>query len=146
MLNFANLSDLEFEYLCKDVMSATLKVRLERFGPGRDDGVDLTDDAYQKNIVVQVKHYIATDVRGVIASLKKEVPKVQALNPEQYYVCCPKELTPQNKQEIYALFQDYMDSTANIITLIELNDFLEKEENAEILRRHFKLWLESTNI
>ena len=146
MLNFANLSDLEFEYLCKDVMSATLKVRLERFGPGRDDGVDLTDDAYQKNIVVQVKHYIATDVRGLIASLKKEVPKVQALNPEQYYVCCPKELTLQNKQEIYALFQDYMDSTANIITLIELNDFLAREENAEILRRHFKLWLESTNI
>ena len=42
------------------------------------DGVDLTDDAYQKNIVVQVKHYIATDVRGLIASLKKEVSKVQA--------------------------------------------------------------------
>lgn len=78
MLNFANLSDLEFEYLCKDVMSATLKVRLERFGLGRDGGVDLTDDAYQKNIVVQVKHYIATDVRGLIASLKKEVSKVQA--------------------------------------------------------------------
>lgn len=146
MLNFANLSDLEFEYLCKDVMSAMLKVRLERFGLGRDGGVDLTDDAYQKNIVVQVKHYIATDVRGLIASLKKEVSKVQALNPKQYYVCCPKELTPQNKKEIYALFQDYMDSTANIITLIELNDFLAREENAEILRRHFKLWLESTNI
>ena len=78
MLNFANLSDLEFEYLCKDVMSAMLKVRLERFGLGRDGGVDLTDDAYQKNIVVQVKHYIATDVRGLIASLKKEVSKVQA--------------------------------------------------------------------
>ena len=59
-------------------MSATLKVRLERFGLGRDGGVDLTDDAYQKNIVVQVKHYIATDVRGLIASLKKEVSKVQA--------------------------------------------------------------------
>ena len=44
MLNFANLSDLEFEYLCKDVMSAMLKVPLERFGPGRDDGVDLIGD------------------------------------------------------------------------------------------------------
>lgn len=146
MLNFANLSDLEFEYLCKDVMSVMLKVPLERFGPGRDDGVDLTDHAWQKNIVVQVKHYIATDVRGLIASLKKEVPKVQALHPKQYYICCPKELTVNNKKEIYLLFQDYMDSSANIITLTELNDFLEQEENAEILRRHFKLWLESTNI
>lgn len=146
MLNFANLSDLEFEYLCKDVMSAMLKVPLERFGPGRDDGVDLTDHAWQKNIVVQVKHYIATDVRGLIASLKKEVPKVQALHSKQYYICCPKELTVNNKKEIYLLFQDYMDSSANIITLTELNDFLEQEENAEILRRHFKLWLESTNI
>ena len=37
-------------------------------------------------------------------------------------------------------------STANIITLIEIDDFLCEEKNADVLRKHFKLWLESTNI
>lgn len=55
MLNFPNLNDVEFEYLCKDVMSRKLGVKLQRFGEGRDGGVDLTDDAYRKDIVVQVK-------------------------------------------------------------------------------------------
>ena len=45
MLNFSNLNDVEFEYLCKDVMSRMLDVKLHRFGRGRDGGIDLTDDA-----------------------------------------------------------------------------------------------------
>ena len=44
------------------------------------------------------------------------------------------------------MFSDYMDSMANIVTLIEINDFLEQAENADVLHKHFKLWIESTNI
>lgn len=145
-MNYSNLSDVEFEYLCKDVMSKILAVKLERFGSGRDGGIDLTDDAHKKNIVVQVKHYIKTDVAGLIRTLEKEVVKVKSLQPKQYYVCCSKELTPRTKQQIYELFPDYMASTANITTTIELDDFLEAPENIDILRKHFKLWLDSTNI
>lgn len=64
MLNYSNLNDVEFEYLCKDIMSRMLNVKLERFGSGRDDGTDLTDNSYRKSIIVQVKHYTKTDVRG----------------------------------------------------------------------------------
>lgn len=95
---------------------------------------------------MQVKHYVKTDIAGLLTSLKKEIEKVKANHPETYYICCSKELTPQNKREIYAMFSDYMESTAYIITLIELNDFLDKSENADILHKHFKLWTESTNI
>ena len=146
MLNFSNLNDLEFEYLCKDVMSRMLGVELRRFGKGRDGGIDLTDDTDKKTIVVQVKHYIKTDVTGLLSALRKEVPKVEENDPEKYYVCCSKELTPQNTNDIYAMFSEYMESPNNIITIIEINDFLEKEENVDILRKHFKLWIESTNI
>lgn len=146
MLNYANLNDVEFEYLCTDIMSRKLGIELQRFTSGRDGGVDLTDDAYQKNIVVQVKHYVKTNVSGLITSLSKEVAKVKKLNPQQYYVCCSKELTAENKSDIYKLFSNYMDSTANIITLIEIDDFLSKPENADVLHKHFKLWIESTNI
>ncbi len=146
MLNFSNLNDVEFEYMCKDVMSRMLSVRLQRFGAGRDGGIDLVDDSYRKNIIVQVKHYIKTDVAGLISALRKEIPKVQKNQPQKYYICCSKELTPENKATIYGMFSDYMDSTNNIITITEINDFLENEKNEDILRKHFKLWINSTNI
>lgn len=146
MLNFSNLNDIEFEYLCKDIMSRMLDVKLQRFAAGRDGGIDLTDDSYGKNVIVQVKHYVKTDVAGLLTSLKKEITKVKSNRPKKYYVCCSKELTPSNKSEIYEMFSDYMESTENIISLIEISDFLEEEKNGDILRKHFKLWIESTNI
>lgn len=146
MFNFSNINDIEFEYLCKDIMSRMLGVRLQRFAAGRDGGIDLTNDSYKKTIIVQVKHYIKTDVAGLLSSLKNEVNKVRSNNPEKYYICCSKELTPQNKADIYEMFSDYMESTENIISLIEINDFLEEEKNKDILQKHFKLWIESTNI
>lgn len=146
MLNYTNLNDVEFEYLCNDIMSKKLGIELQRFTSGRDGGIDLTNDAFYKNIIVQVKHYVKTDVDGLIRSLSKEVSKVEKIKPQQYYVCCSKELTAKNKSDIYELFSDYMESTANIITLIEIDDFLSKPENADVLHKHFKLWIESTNI
>lgn len=146
MLNFSNLNDVEFEYLCKDVMSKMLRRRLQRFGTGRDGGIDLTDDVWDKSIIVQVKHYVKTDISGLLTSLKKEIPKVKANNPKKYYVCCSKELTPKNKLEIYTMFSEYMESPENIISIIEISDFLDRPENADILHKHFKLWIESTNV
>lgn len=146
MLNYGNLNDVEFEYLCQDIMSKILNVDLQRFGSGRDGGVDLTDNSSTYNIVVQAKHYVKTSVSGLLSRLRNEVAKIKKLSPNQYYVCCSKELTAENKSEIYNYFSDYMASPANIITLIEIDDFLAKPENKEILMKHFKLWLDSTNI
>lgn len=146
MFNYGNLNDVEFEYLCKDIMTRKLGVSLERFAPGKDGGIDLTNNVCTKSVIVQVKHYIKTDFNGLLSSLKKEVVKVNKNQPGQYYICCSKELTPSNKADIYDLFSEYMNSTQNIISLIDIDDFLQKEENFDILKRHFKLWIESTNI
>ena len=100
MLNFTNLNDIEFEYLCKDIMSKMLGVELQRFASGRDGGIDLTDNVFAKYIIVQVKHYIKTDISGLLSSLRKEIPKVEWIKPKKYYICCSKELTPQNKKDI----------------------------------------------
>lgn len=146
MLNYTNLNDNEFEDLCEDVMSKKLGVKLRKFAPGKDGGIDLVDSVSSKNIMVQVKHYISTSVSGLISSLKKELPKIKKQNPKQYYVCCSKALTPQNVQEIYEIFKDYMDSDANIISIIEIEEFLQKPENIDVLKKHYKLWIDSTNI
>ena len=99
-----------------------------------------------QGILTISKHYVKTSVSGLLSRLRNEVAKIKKLSPNQYYVCCSKELTAENKSEIYNYFSDYMDSPANIITLIEIDDFLAKPENKDILMKHFKLWLDSTNI
>lgn len=146
MFNYGNLNDVEFEYLCQDIMQSKLNTVLHRFARGKDGGIDLADNVYTKNIIVQVKHYMHSSADQLIDSLRKEVSKVNKLDPKQYYICCSKELSPQKVGEIYNLFTGYMDSPFNIITLNEIDDFLNNPANIEILKKHFKLWIESTGI
>lgn len=146
MLNYANLNDAEFEALCKDIMERMLGVSLRRFGPGRDHGVDLTDDAAKKKIVVQVKHYQNSTTDQLVRSLKNELPKVTALAPEKYYICCSRKLSVENVKVLYEYFSSYMDSDRHIITLIEIDDFLHQEVNRDILKRHHQLWLDDAGL
>ena len=146
MLNYANLNDVEFEYLCQDIMQRKLNTELHRFASGQDGGIDLADDVHSKNIIVQVKHYMKSSVAQLMNALKRELGKVGKLSPKEYYVCCSKELSPQKVNEIYNLFSNYMSSASNVITLNEIDDFLNAPENIEILKKHYKLWLESTGI
>lgn len=146
MLNYANLNDVEFEALCRDIMERKLGVPLRRFGPGRDGGVDLTDDANKKNIVVQIKHYPNSTTTQLIRSLKNELEKVAVLAPQRYYICCSRELSVENVKELYLHFNAYMVSSDNIVTILEIDDFLKKSENRDILKKHYKLWLDDTGI
>ena len=146
MLNYANLNDTEFESLCKDVMERKLGVSLRRFAPGRDGGVDLTDDVAEKNVVVQVKHYRNSTTAQLVNSLKNELKKVTTFSPQEYHICCSRELTVENIKELYLHFNAYMTSDDNIVTILEIDDFLKKAENHDILKKHFKLWLDDTGI
>ena len=82
----------------------------------------------------------------MLSSLKKELEKIKQYKPKQYYICCAKELTPDNISEIRSLFSDYMASDRNIITLIEIDNFLQNPDNHAVLKKHYKLWIESTGI
>ena len=146
MLNYGNLNDVEFEYLCQDIMQKKLDTVLHKFARGKDGGIDLADNVHTKDIVVQVKHYMRSTAEQLMSSLKKEADKVKKLAPKQYYICCSKELSPQKINEIYVMFSDYMDSPSHIITLNEIDDFLNDAVNIEILKKHYKLWIESTGI
>ena len=76
MLEYGNLSPLEFEYVCQDVMQAKLGTALRRFPAGRDDGIDLIDDLETNHIVVQVKHYWKSSFSALKQALKAERAKV----------------------------------------------------------------------
>ena len=146
MYQYGNLSDFEFELLCRDIMERKLGCPLRCFAPGRDGGVDITETKLSGKHMVQVKHYIDSPYRTLLSSLKKELPKVKQKQPEHYYVCCAKQLTAQNISEIYQLFSDYMDDAEAVVDLMQIDNFLHKKENADILERHYKLWLESTSV
>ena len=146
MLNYANLNDVEFEALCADIMECKLNIPLRRFAPGKDGGVDLTDDATKKTIVVQVKHFQRSSADSLVRALKAELPKVATLSPKEYYICCSQALSPKKVAELYEHFKTYMTSDKQIITILEIDDFLHQPENQDILQKHFKLWLDSTHI
>lgn len=146
MFNYKNLCDYEFEILCKDIMQKKLGVPLQIFARGRDGDIDITDDTVSKNVVIQVKHYINSKYSDLISSLKKEVSKVAELKPEKYYVCSALELTPANKTEIFDLFAEYMEGSCNILSLNDIDEYLQDPANMDIVRKRYKLWLESTNI
>lgn len=146
MYDFGLLNDFEFEKLSADILSRKLGVNLRFYKTGRDGGIDLKDDKIQNNIVVQVKHYFKSTFSNLMTSLKKEVEKVKELNPNSYYVCISQDLSPQNIKDIYDLFSDYMEDASHIITKSQLEEFLNKEENQDILRKNFKLWLLSDKI
>ncbi|MGE7869135.1 restriction endonuclease [Bacillus paramycoides] len=143
MFDYSNLSANEFEILCSDILSRKLGVELRHFSQGRDGGVDLTESPTEKKVVVQVKHYIKSDSSQLVASLKKELEKLKEMVPKpgEYYICTSKDLSANRIKEIREIFSDYMDSDKYIVTKTELDDFLAKEINQDILRKNFKLWL-----
>lgn len=141
--NYHNLSDIDFESLSKDLLEKKLKIELERFTSGKDGGVDLRCAKGEKGeIIVQCKHY--KDTKSLISNLKKEVSKVNKLNPKRYIVTTSASLSRSNKEDIKKLFSPYIKSTTDILGKHDLDDQLKKNKDVEI--SHYKLWLSSSNV
>lgn len=47
MYQYGNLSDFEFELLCRDIMERKIGCPLRCFAPGRDGGVDIRRRGYR---------------------------------------------------------------------------------------------------
>ena len=147
MYNLKNLNDYEYEVLSMDVMERILQKRLHRFARGRDGGIDVCDSIRNPKIIIQVKQYNNSkysNLKSII--INSEVEKIKKLNLEDYFLCTSLELTRNNKEELYGILQPFMKSPDNIIDGIEMNDFLEKDENQDIVKKNYKLWLNSTNV
>lgn len=144
--NLNNLNDYEFELLCKDIMECKLDKKLYTFPRGKDQGIDICDSKRSPEIIIQVKHYIKSKYSDLIRTLKGEVEKINKLAPKEYYICCSIELNKNQKDEIHDIFKSYMKDRANIIDAIEINDILSSGEGSEIVKKHYKLWLCSSEM
>ncbi|MGY0393305.1 nSTAND3 domain-containing NTPase [Bizionia sp. KMM 8389] len=146
--DFSKLNDREFEALGASIIENILTKRVEIFKSGRDGGVDGRFwIGKTKEGIIQCKHYIATPYTTLIYKLKKEeLAKVKKLKPAKYIFITSKKLSRPNKQEIKAIFHPYILNESDIYGYEDLNTFLSKKENQDIVERNYKLWITSTTV
>jgi len=144
--DFTSLSPAEFEKLTRDLLQKELKIHLESFKAGKDKGIDLrySTDNQASKIVVQAKHYARSGYDALLRDLRKELTKVEKINPESYIISTSVPLNPQNKDAIKELFNLFIKETSNIYGKDDLNNLLGKFP--EIEKQYYKLWLSSTNV
>lgn len=144
--NFNALNDKEFEKLAIELISNQEDVLVERFTPGRDQGID--GRFYSSSggtVIIQAKHYAGTGLNGLLSKLKNdELPKIKKLNPSRYILITSVGLTPPNKDTIKNLLHPYILSTNDIYGREGVNDLLTKHPSVET--NFYKLWISSSNV
>jgi len=141
--DFHQLSPHDLEILVRDLLQAEWNVRLETFKTGRDQGVDFRYARGAGNLIGQVKHYLRTGIKGLLRDLKKEVPKLNKLNPSSYVLATSVSLSKADKSNIAALFGGKL-AVSDIFGQEDLNNLL--ADHSEIEKKHYKLWLASRGV
>jgi len=141
--DFLVLSPNEFENLTRDLLQKKFEIYIESFTSGPDGGIDLRYSTESKtNNIIQAKRY--KTYSSLISNLKKEINKVNELNPDKYIISTSVGLTPKNKKEIQNLFNPYILKQSDILGKDDLNNLLSQFPDLE--KKYYKLWLSSTNI
>ncbi|WP_245315177.1 ATP-binding protein [Bradyrhizobium yuanmingense] len=142
--DFANLSPIEFEGFCVDLVSAETGLRFERFSEGADGGVDGRHSQARGDIILQAKHYKQSTWSDLQKTVRSEKAKVAALNPSEYYLLTSQALTSARKDKLVQLLGHPSVIAANIWGRTELNAYLAK--HGEVEKRNIKLWLSSAAV
>jgi Restriction endonuclease len=145
--DFMMLSPVDFEEIASDLLSREWGTRLESFKAGADQGIDLRHSRVpesEKTTIVQCKRYAPHKFSALVGSVKKELPKLEALRPARYVLVTSVALSPANKETLLSLLHPWCTSSADIFGPGELNGLLRKFPEVE--RSHFKLWISSTAV
>lgn len=144
---FSSINDKEFELLVLDLLNAKLKLNLQAFKVGQDQGIDLRYSSAENNnqIVVQAKHYVGSGYsKFKKVFVKDELKKIKVLNPTRYIVATSLPLSAKQKDELKELLAPYILSSNDIIGQTDLNSYL--REFKEIEQKQFKLWFSSVSM
>lgn len=140
--DFKNISPIDFEELCRDLLQKELNLTFESFTEGKDGGIDFRYSDGTNLIILQCKRFTKDTFSSLETELKKELSKVKALNPTRYILMTSFGLTPPNEQTILNLFSPYILSTSDIYGKNDINNLLGKFGDIE--KKHYKLWFSST--
>ena len=147
--NFSEISDFEFEALCRDLLQEELGISLELFAPGPDGGIDIRYVRPKENgeqiIVGQCKRWAENSFPGLLRHLsREELPKIRKLAPERYIVMTSVPLTPSRKEKIVRALEPWIQTPVDVMGKHDISGLLAK--HSEVERRHIKLWLTSTEV
>ena len=147
--NFSEISDFEFESLCRDLLQEELGLTLELFTPGPDRGIDLRHIAGKENnnhtIVGQCKCWAENSFATLLRHLsKEELPKITKLAPQRYILMTSVRLTPDRKDRIVAALAPWIKTPKDVMGKDDISGLLAKHNEVE--RRHIKLWLTSSEV
>lgn len=143
--DFTALNDKEFEALACDLLSEEFGVPVERFKPGKDEGVDgRWFSSSGGETILQCKHWYRSGYSALVRHLRgSERAKVERLSPTRYLLATSVPLSRKAKKEISTLFAPYVLSESDILGPQDLNRMLARHRAVE--QRNYKLWLSSIN-
>src|SRR5258706_4062668 len=144
MYDFRTLSPLDFEELIRDLLQPELNLRLESFGPGRDQGIDFRYSTAVGDTIVGAKHYPDGASGSLLSAVAKENAKIAKLKPQRYILATSASLSPLLKSKIQKALSAVPVQPGEILGREDLNNLIRKYPAVE--RQHFKLWLASTTV
>lgn len=150
MQNYGNLSDYDFELLCRDIVQTKTGLRLSCFGKGADGGIDAMNLYANENvgttptIIVQAKHYPRTPFSKLKSEARSLAEKLGAGRCKTLYFMTSLPLTAKNIQELKIVLDGIAESV-EVWGLQGIDDFLSSPEGDGVLFANFKLWVQSTN-
>lgn len=145
--NFSDIfygAEYAFQQFACAMVSKRENVIFQRFGMGRDGGIDGLYEDGERRIVLQAKR-TSEDWKKVYRDLKKESEKAQDISCDRYIlVLSVRNIGVENKEKIKKLFPK-IQSTQDIITGQDLNGYLENAEYWEIAKEYLVLLAQSGN-
>lgn len=124
------------------MLSAVHGVAFERYGEGRDGGIDCRHETTDGQVWIgQAKRY--QNVAALLRLMPIEQQKMQALtiSPSRYFLVTGCSLTPGNKDTIRQAMQPFIQTTADIYGADDLDALLDQFPG--VYRKNYRLWLHS---
>jgi len=144
MANLCNLSHIDFEDLCIDIIQKETGEKFSAFGAGPDGGIDGRHSKSEKLTVLQCKHYTKSSASELLRSARCEVSKLEKLKPTRYLFFTSHSLTPNLSDQLTDIFRPFIRSSNDIWGAEDIRNALRK--HPDILKSHFKLWLTDSAI
>ncbi|MBQ4848159.1 restriction endonuclease [Pseudoalteromonas sp. MMG005] len=144
MVNLCNLSHIDFEDLCIDIVQKETGEKFSSFGAGPDGGIDGRHSKSDKLTILQCKHYTKSRASDLLRTARQEVLKLNKINPARYLFFTSYTLTPNLSDQLTDIFRPYICSSDDIWGAEDIRAALRR--HPDILKSHFKLWLTDSAI
>lgn len=138
--NIFAFAPFEFQQFACAMISIREGKGFQRFGVGKDGGIDGQYETEDGNIILQVKNTRATG-KALLAIARKEKKKIAECHCKRYImVFSTPTISPGVKEEIKKLFPDVL-STNDILSAADLNAMLDEEKYEHLEKAYPQLWL-----